>query len=124
MATPRVRIRVTPFLFTPLYLSALIGVSAQAANISLKPLSATASGIEGQHLNASLAIDGNPNSRWSSLFNDNQWIQFDFGKKVNLSRVTIDWERAYGKKYALLGSDNGQNWQFLKTVDNSDGGRD
>ncbi len=40
------------------------------------------------------AVDGDPNTRWSSAWEDDQWIYVDLGKAFNLSSVVLDWEAA------------------------------
>lgn len=88
------------------------------------PFNAVASTREGEHLSAAKAIDNDMQSRWASEFSDPQWIFLDFGVKSHFSDITINWENAYGKSYALQTSDDGLNWSTIKNVDNSDGGTD
>ncbi|MEW2521582.1 discoidin domain-containing protein [Actinacidiphila alni] len=65
------------------------------------------------------ATDGNPGSRWSSEYLDDQWIQVDLGQARTFDRVVIVWEAAYPKTYTIQTSDDGQSWTDVKTVDNA-----
>lgn len=80
---------------------------------------ATASSEEGEGSGAGNAVDGNPNTRWSSKYQDDQWIQVDLGSSVTFDRVVILWEQAYAKKYTIQVSDDGADWTDVKSVDNS-----
>ncbi|WP_405591645.1 discoidin domain-containing protein [Streptomyces sp. NBC_01190] len=68
---------------------------------------------------AANATDGNPNSRWSSDYLDNQWIQVDLGSSVTFDRVVIVWEAAYPKTYVIQVSDDGRTWTDVASVDNA-----
>ncbi|SCE21733.1 F5/8 type C domain-containing protein [Streptomyces sp. DvalAA-14] len=65
------------------------------------------------------ATDGNPNSRWSSEYLDNQWIQVDLGSPQSFDRVVVVWEAAYPKTYVIQVSDDGSAWTDVKAVDNT-----
>ena len=90
----------------------------------LTPLHAEASDVEGYNTIAYYAVDGDMNSRWSSAFNDDQWIYFDFGNKVNFSHLNIHWEGAYAEQYAIQVSDNASDWTTVSYITNGDGGID
>ncbi|MFD5074293.1 discoidin domain-containing protein [Streptomyces sp. NPDC058371] len=68
---------------------------------------------------ASHATDGNPNSRWSSEYQDDQWIRVDLGSSVSFDRVAVVWEQAYPKTYVIQVSDDGDTWTDVKSVDNT-----
>ena len=70
------------------------------------------------------AVDGHPNSRWSSEFSDPQWIAVDLGQPEKISRVVLDWEAAYGKAYAIEVSPDGQAWQEVYRTQDGHGGSD
>ncbi len=72
----------------------------------------------------SYAFDGNMNTRWSSTYNDNQWIYVDLGKAYNLSSVVLDWETAYASSYDIDVSLDGQSWTTVYHTDSGDGGVD
>ncbi|MFJ8083198.1 discoidin domain-containing protein [Streptomyces sp. NPDC096205] len=86
---------------------------------------ATASSTEGAAFAASAAVDGNLTStRWASQWTDNQWFQVDLGRSVDISRVVLTWEAAYGKAYDIQLSDNGTDWRTVRSVTAGDGGAD
>jgi beta-glucanase (GH16 family) len=60
--------------------------------------------------NASLAFDGNMNTRWESEWNDPQWIAVDLGAVYNITGIKLVWETAAGKDYKIQVSLDGQTW--------------
>ncbi|MBT2450979.1 discoidin domain-containing protein [Streptomyces sp. ISL-43] len=70
------------------------------------------------------AVDGDKGSRWASDWSDDQWIQFDLGSENLVKRVTLDWERAYGKSYRVEVSTDGAAWQTAWSTTTGDGGLD
>jgi len=62
------------------------------------------------------AFDGNPSTRFSSLYNDNEWIGVDLGQAYLINQVVLVWERAYGKDFDILFSRDGT---FTDLNDNS-----
>ncbi|MCQ6246610.1 discoidin domain-containing protein [Streptomyces malaysiensis] len=79
---------------------------------------ATASTEESDHP-ASHATDGDPDTRWSSAYEDHQWIQVDLGSSQAFDRVAVVWETAYPKTYVIQVSDDGENWTDVKSVSNA-----
>lgn len=79
---------------------------------------AAASTEESDHP-AAAATDGSPDSRWSSRYEDHQWIQVDLGSAQSFDRVAILWEQAYPKTYVIQVSADGDTWTDVKSVDNS-----
>ena len=67
-------------------------------------------------LDASLAVDGNFSTRWSSNFSDNQWFYVDLGKVYPLSDVKIYWENARGMNYQIQLSNDAINWTTVSTI--------
>jgi hypothetical protein len=64
------------------------------------------------YLSSSQAFDGDiTNTRWSSAFEDTQWIYVDLGAPHTFDHVVLRWERAYSTNYQLQVSDDGQNWK-------------
>ena len=78
---------------------------------------ATASSDDGNP--AGNAVDGNPRTRWSSAYQDDQWIQVDLGAAVDFDRVTIAWEQAYARDFVLRVSVDGVTWTEAKSVSNA-----
>ena len=56
---------------------------------------------------AALAVDGREDTRWSSEFADNQWLEVDLGRLTTVSAVTLAWEQAHGRAYAIEVSTDG-----------------
>ncbi|MFB7560651.1 discoidin domain-containing protein [Streptomyces brevispora] len=93
-----------------------------AAAHTADPGSVTASGSENGATGPGAAADGDGATRWSSNFADDAWIRVDLGSVIRISQVTLDWEAAYGKKYALEVSRNGTDWTTFYTEDDGTGG--
>ncbi|WP_030903113.1 discoidin domain-containing protein [Streptomyces sp. NRRL F-5126] len=68
---------------------------------------------------AANATDGDAGSRWSSSYEDNQWITVDLGAARRFDQVAVLWEAAYPKTYVIQSSADNKNWTDLKTVDNT-----
>lgn len=68
---------------------------------------------------AAHATDGNPGTRWSSAYEDHQWIRVDLGSARRFDRVAILWEQAYPKTYTIQVSDDGDDWTDVETVSNT-----
>ena len=90
--------------------------------VPVKPVTATSSALENGAMPATLTLDGNLATRWSSKQEDGAWIQFDFGARTQVGEMLLQWENAYGKEYALQTSDDGQTWSPLRYVTNGKGG--
>ena len=73
---------------------------------------------------ASNAVDGNPETRWSSAFKSPQWITVDLGATVAITRVRLNWEAAYARNYTVEVSDDGASWSTIKSVTKDTGGPD
>src|SRR3989338_3946725 len=82
---------------------------------------ATASSEE-ENYSAQLAIDGDPTTRWSSQFQDNQWWIVDFGKPIEIKKITLYWEAAYTKDYKILASINNKALEEVYRTSNGKGG--
>ncbi|MFB6552777.1 glycoside hydrolase family 6 protein [Streptomyces sp. NPDC056405] len=72
------------------------------------------------------AVDGNGSTRWSSTFQDNQWINVDLGTERTISRIVLDWEAAYAKGYRVQvsGDPDFGTWTDLHHTATGDGGTD
>jgi hypothetical protein len=78
--------------------------------------------VNGETFPARNAVDGNRSTRWSSEFSDPQWIAVDLGEPVEISRVELVWENAYGRSYTIQVSDDGETWKEVYKTDSSKGG--
>ncbi|KGE20776.1 hypothetical protein PWYN_00930 [Paenibacillus wynnii] len=87
-------------------------------------LNKTVTASEAPKQAASLAVDGDPGTRWESAFTDSQFIQVDLGSNQTVSRVVLNWEGAYGKAYTIQTSTNGTNWTTAYTTTTGDGAID
>ncbi|GHO43190.1 hypothetical protein KSX_13530 [Ktedonospora formicarum] len=72
--------------------------------------------------NASKAVDGKADTRWSTAFVDPQWIQIDLGDGAVIHRVVLNWEAAYGKAYQLQTSNDATTWTTLYSTAQGAGG--
>ena len=86
--------------------------------------SAAASSVENSSYGPSNAIDGSMDTRWSSAFDDNQWIQIDLGQIRNIYGMTIYWEDAYARVYNVQVSEDAGTWTTVYSTSNSNGGTD
>ncbi len=80
---------------------------------------ATASSQDNEWNPPSNAVDGDPGTRWSSGYEDNQYIQVDLGSVTKFDRVAITWERAYALTYKIQVSDDGNEWRDVESVNNA-----
>jgi len=70
------------------------------------------------------AVDGNPRTRWSSAFHDPQWITVDLEAPVDITKVKLNWEKAYATAYQIQVSDDDASWNTVVNVTEGDGGFD
>ncbi len=70
------------------------------------------------------AVDGDAETRWSSGFQDPQWLTVDLGFVSPLRRIRLNWEAAYAKDYELQVSSDGVEWRTAVNVLDGDGGID
>ncbi len=70
------------------------------------------------------AFDGDGGTRWSSAFDDDQWIYVDLGAVQTISRVVLNWEGAYGSKYKIQTSNDAVVWDDVAEETSGDGGVD
>ncbi len=94
-----------------------------STNLALnKP--ATSSSNENTSLTPNLAVDGNTGTRWASAYSDPQWIRIDLGATVNVNRVVLRWEAAYGSAYQIQTSNDGSSWSNIFTTTTGNGATD
>ncbi|GII57892.1 hypothetical protein Pth03_62810 [Planotetraspora thailandica] len=101
------------------------GGPGDPGNPGVTPISAfkqvSASSWEGGNAPAA-ALDGRTNTRWSSQFAENQWLQVDLGGSATITGVTLNWESAYATGYHIDVSDNGTTWTPIYTTTTGKGG--
>jgi hypothetical protein len=104
----------------------VLGPQNLASADTTTPLSqgkpATASSLEGGQYPASAAVDGDTGTRWSSSFSDPQWLEVDLGVDATISRVVLNWERAYARAYQIQVSTDGVTWSTISATTTGTGG--
>jgi hypothetical protein len=91
------------------------GGSAGVAEMNIAQQAiAVASSVEADQYAASAAVDGDPQTRWSSGFSDPNWIYVDLGARYAVNRVVLHWETAFASRYELHISDDAVNWYPLR----------
>jgi hypothetical protein len=86
---------------------------------------AWASSTESSLLLPGNAVDGSLITRWSSLYNDNEWIAVDLGKEYTIECVELMWEVAFGAEYEIqVSSSDTLSWQTVFHRTDGNGGRD
>jgi len=73
---------------------------------------------------ATMAIDGNNNTRWSSEWEDPQWIIVELDKKRKIRAVKINWETASAKVYTIQVSNDKENWKEVARIENGQSNED
>ncbi|WP_067500417.1 discoidin domain-containing protein [Actinoplanes sp. TFC3] len=79
---------------------------------------ATASSQDNADNGPDKAVDGQANTRWSSSYRDDQWIQVDLGTAVAFDTVTIEWESAFASELRILVSADGADFAEAAAVSN------
>lgn len=77
-----------------------------------------------QDRSAELANDGDLNTRWSSIYEDQHWIEVDLGVSQDFNEIKMLWEDAYAKSYSIEVSDDQIAWTEIFTESNGDGSWD
>jgi acyl-homoserine lactone acylase PvdQ len=73
---------------------------------------------------AAKAVDANDSTRWSSSYNDNNWIKVDLGSAQSVGRAVLHWEAAYGRAYRIEVSTDNSTWTPVFATSSGDGGLD
>jgi beta-glucosidase len=97
--------------------------AAAATNLALSAV-ATASSSENVGVGPDKAIDGDPTTRWSSLFTDPQSLTVDLGARATVDTVQLTWEAAHASAYTVETSVDGQTWTKIHDEPTADGGVD
>ena len=82
----------------------------------------TASSEQGPPWAAAYAVDGSLGTRWSSAWSDPQWLEVDLGSRHTVTKVVLDWERAYATAFQIQVSDNGTTWTDIYSTATGGGG--
>ncbi|WP_328463454.1 discoidin domain-containing protein [Streptomyces sp. NBC_00448] len=110
--------RATGYGFS-LWTLSVIDSASPDTDLALHRTATASSTEDGSGNGPAHATDGDPNTRWSSAYQDGQWVQVDLGSAVPFDRVVVLWEAAYAKTYTIQTSDDGTTWTDVKSVDNS-----
>ena len=112
-----------------LALLAAWGLAATATPASAAPVllsqgkPVTASSTENVGTPASAAVDGVATTRWASAQGvDPQWLQVDLGAPASISAVTLNWEAAYARAFAVQTSNDGTTWTSVYSTTTGTGG--
>ena len=88
-------------------------MTSPTKSLKIDPQSACASSVEGTCRSAGNIFDKDPKSRWSSMWENKQYISFRIDQTNicnTISQISIIWETAAAKEYAIEISNNGNNW--------------
>jgi beta-glucosidase len=96
---------------------------AAPTNLALSAV-ATASTSENVGLGPDKAIDGDPTTRWSSLFTDPQSLTIDLGAKATVDTLKLVWEASHATAYTVETSADGTTWTKVHDDPAADGGTD
>ncbi|GII63601.1 hypothetical protein Skr01_36860 [Sphaerisporangium krabiense] len=96
-----------------------VAVAAAAAPVNLALAgTATASSVEldrdtfvAAHVN-----DGDTNTRWSSKYQDDNWVQVKLAQPSVVDHVTLTWPNACARDFVLQTSTNGTTWTDVATL--------
>lgn len=88
--------------------------------------SVTASSIQSGEKNVlpKNVMDGSLSTRWSSQFNDPQWLTITLDKTRSIKRILLYWETAFAEKYIIETSKDKKNWKTVYSTHDEDGGKD
>jgi hypothetical protein len=128
VSVPALRLRRSAYLIAAV-LTLVVGYVVTAtlpANAAGTLLSqgrpATASSDEGPGTPASAAVDGIPNTRWSSAFSDPQWLRVDLGGTATITQVVLQWEAAYATGFQIQVSADATTWTSIYSTTTGTGG--
>ncbi|MFH2137673.1 MAG: family 16 glycosylhydrolase [Candidatus Omnitrophota bacterium] len=96
-------------------------VSPGAPHLISQNKQVSSSTVESAQYPPESAVDGNPDTRWSSHFADSQWIQIDLGETYWIKAVRLSWEVAYATTYEIQVSENAVEWQTIYSTQNGKG---
>ena len=80
----------------------------------------TTSSVEDAYI-GDLAVDGDYETRWSSLFEDPQWLTIDLQGVYAIDNISLFWETASALAYEIEISTDNTNWTSLVSVSSGRG---
>ncbi|MGF7143322.1 hypothetical protein HNQ56_001745 [Anaerotaenia torta] len=97
----------------------VIGIKNLAAGKAV-----TVSSTESGERLGKYAVDQNEKTRFSSAYEDNQYLIIDLGEEITFHYIMLLWEAAFAKDYDILGSSDNQNWDILYQKTDFKGGNE
>lgn len=85
---------------------------------------ASSSADETPDFPAALAVDGDPETRWSSPAEDGAWFQLELAEPARIGQLVLHWQDAHASRYRVQVSADGRNWRTAATVAEGRGGRE
>jgi predicted GH43/DUF377 family glycosyl hydrolase len=95
-------------------------INVKAVNLALNK-TASASSTDSADHPARAAVDGDLGTRWASSSSNNQWLMVDLGSNMEVSRVILRWEAAYGRTYRIEYATAAAPNTWLTAVTNNNG---
>lgn len=86
-----------------------LATAVTQADLSIGAKVTVTSQENSQNLGANL-VDGNPVTRWSSLYADPQTAELDLGGNFAIKEIDLVWQNSAGKNYLVQTSLDGTNW--------------
>ncbi|MBD8498539.1 amino acid adenylation domain-containing protein [Paenibacillus arenosi] len=77
-----------------------------------------------EHFQPHNVVDGTEMSRWSSKFEEPQWICIDLGAIYDINKVVLHWEAAHAVAYQLQVSMNNVDWENIYSTSTGQGGEE
>lgn len=96
-------------------------LTCSTTNAALNKASLSSSNETNNNLSGQ-AFDGNGATRWSSAYQDNQWIYVNLGSVQDICGVTLQWEAAYAKSFRIEVSGDATTWTPIYSTTTGAGG--
>ncbi|MFD7160573.1 family 20 glycosylhydrolase [Kribbella sp. NPDC059898] len=94
------------------------GATTQPVNLALNG-TATASSVElndSSRFGTAFAKDGRTDTRWSSGYQDDNWVQVKLASPAHVDHVVLRWPNACARDYVLQTSTDGTAWHDVTRV--------
>lgn len=98
------------------------GLAATGLRPYTEPYAFASSVMSDNH--ARFAFDGDPATRWESVWSDPQFIGMDFLSPKTLNKAILRWETAHARAYRIQYSNDNARWADAAVVTDGDGGED
>lgn len=102
-----------------------ISLGEDTGNLAkFKNIMASSSESGNEDRSPELANDGDLTTRWSSVYEDQHWIEVDLGTSMDFNEIKMLWEDAYAKSYQIEVSEDQNSWTEIYAESNGDGNWD